>query len=169
MACERVRSVMVAFSTEEVRGDYNHTDPIRRSLANAMPTRRAGDAQFVLKPYWLKGAPPAKQLSRSASPVESGRHSPSRIKSTTYTTSTISKRVDYEYEDEAPVGSAAVHTAAARLPASQRGRLLLSAVVAAVLLLLAAEAVAGSSLDREEIELSPEIEEIRFASSISEY
>ena len=49
------------------------------------------------------------------------------------------------------------------------GRLLLAAVVAAVLLLLAAEAVAGSSLDREEIELSREIEEIRFASSISEY
>lgn len=66
MACERVRSVMVAFSTEEVRGDYNHTDPIRRSLANAMPTRRAGDVQFVLKPYWLNGATPASHGSPHA-------------------------------------------------------------------------------------------------------
>ena len=46
------------------------------------------------------------------------------------------------------------------------GRLLLAALVAAVLLLLAAEAVAGSRLDREEIELHREIEEIRFESSI---
>ena len=49
------------------------------------------------------------------------------------------------------------------------GRLLLAALVAAVLLLLAAEAVAGSRLDREEIELHREIEEIRFESSIREY
>lgn len=63
MACERVRAVMVAFATKDIRNDHNHTDPIRRALANAMSTRRTGDVQFVLQPYWLNGATPASHGS----------------------------------------------------------------------------------------------------------
>ena len=52
----RVRAVMTAYATEDVRDDYGHPDPIRRALAYSLSQRRAGDVQFVLQPYWLNGA-----------------------------------------------------------------------------------------------------------------
>ncbi|MFT4512865.1 MAG: putative AlkP superfamily pyrophosphatase or phosphodiesterase [Planctomycetota bacterium] len=63
MACKRVRAVMSAYTTEEVRGDFNHTDPFRRALAHALSSQRAGDLQFILQPYWLNGATPASHGS----------------------------------------------------------------------------------------------------------
>jgi len=59
LACERVRAVMLALPADDLRGDHDHPDPIRRALANAMSVRRGGDVQFVLQPYWLAGATPA--------------------------------------------------------------------------------------------------------------
>ncbi|MFT4839932.1 MAG: hypothetical protein ACI8UD_003143 [Planctomycetota bacterium] len=62
-ACQRVHAVMTAYATEDLRGDYNHFDPIRRALAHALSSQRAGDVQFVLQPYWLNGATPASHGS----------------------------------------------------------------------------------------------------------
>lgn len=62
-AAKRVRAVMSAYPTEEVRGDFNHSDPIRRALAHGLSKQRAGDVQFVLQPYWLNGATPASHGS----------------------------------------------------------------------------------------------------------
>lgn len=65
-ACERVAAVMSAFPTDDLRDDYAHPDPIRRALANALVSQRAGDVQFVLQPYWLNGATPASHGSPHA-------------------------------------------------------------------------------------------------------
>jgi len=65
-ACARVRAVMTAFPTDDLRDDYAHPDPIRRALANALASQRAGDVQFVLQPYWLNGATPASHGSPHA-------------------------------------------------------------------------------------------------------
>ena len=57
---------MVAYTTEELRGDFTHPDPIRRALAFALVERRAGDVQFVNLPYWLNGTTPASHGSPHA-------------------------------------------------------------------------------------------------------
>jgi len=62
-AATRVRAVMCAYPTEDVRGDFEHSDPIRRALAFGLSKQRAGDVQFVLEPYWLNGATPASHGS----------------------------------------------------------------------------------------------------------
>lgn len=58
-AAARVRAVMSAYPTDDVRRDHNHSDPIRRALAHSLANQRAGDVQFVLQPYWLNGSTPA--------------------------------------------------------------------------------------------------------------
>ena len=58
-AAAKVRGVMVAYATEEVREAFDHPDPIRRALAYAIVEGRAGDVQFVNRPYWLNGTLPA--------------------------------------------------------------------------------------------------------------
>ena len=65
-AAGRARGVMVAYTTEELRGDFTHPDPIRRALAFALVERRAGDVQFVNLPYWLNGTTPASHGSPHA-------------------------------------------------------------------------------------------------------
>jgi hypothetical protein len=62
----RARGVMVAYTTDEVREDFDHPDPIRRALAFAIVDGRAGDVQFVNKPYWLNGTTPASHGSPHA-------------------------------------------------------------------------------------------------------
>jgi predicted AlkP superfamily pyrophosphatase or phosphodiesterase len=62
-AAMRVRAVMSAYPTEEVRGDFKHTDPFRRALAHGLSKQRAGDVQFILQPYWLNGTTPASHGS----------------------------------------------------------------------------------------------------------
>ena len=63
LAAQRVKAVMVAYPTDMVRDDHNHTDLIRRALAHALSQQRAGDLQFVLQPYWLNGTTPASHGS----------------------------------------------------------------------------------------------------------
>jgi len=65
-AAGRARGVMVAYTTDEVREDFDHPDPIRRALAFAIVDGRAGDVQFVNKPYWLNGTTPASHGSPHA-------------------------------------------------------------------------------------------------------
>lgn len=62
-AASRARGVMVAYPTDALRGGFDHPDPIRRALAFALVDGRAGDVQFVNKPYWLNGATPASHGS----------------------------------------------------------------------------------------------------------
>ncbi len=58
-AAKRVHAVMSAYPTEEVRGDFQHSDPFRRALAHGLSNQRGGDVQYILQPYWLNGATPA--------------------------------------------------------------------------------------------------------------
>jgi len=62
-AAMRVKAVMAAYATEDVRGDHNHSDPFRRALAHGLSRQRGGDVQYVLQPYWLNGASPASHGS----------------------------------------------------------------------------------------------------------
>ncbi|MEC8252776.1 MAG: alkaline phosphatase family protein [Planctomycetota bacterium] len=62
-AAGRARGVMAAYASDELRGDFAHPDPIRRALAYGLVAGRAGDVQFVNRPYWLNGATPASHGS----------------------------------------------------------------------------------------------------------
>ena len=50
---------MTAYTTDELRDDHDHPDPIRRAMAFALVAERAGEVQFVTRPYWVNGTIPA--------------------------------------------------------------------------------------------------------------
>ena len=58
VAAAKAPGMLAAFPSDDVH-DRSAKDPIRRSLAFALCTGRAGDVQIVVKPYWLDGATPA--------------------------------------------------------------------------------------------------------------
>ena len=65
-AAAKVRAVMTAYATDDIVDAWDHGDPIRRALANALLPARAGDVQFVLRPYWVNGGIPATHGSPHA-------------------------------------------------------------------------------------------------------
>ena len=58
-AAASARGLCAAFSTSELLADGARGDPVREALLHAICAQRAGDVQFVLKPYWLDGIIPA--------------------------------------------------------------------------------------------------------------
>jgi hypothetical protein len=53
------QAISAAFATADLFDKGNSPDPVQRALALGLCRDRAGDVQFVIKPYWLDGATPA--------------------------------------------------------------------------------------------------------------
>ncbi len=52
-------AISAAFATADLFDKANSPDPVQKALALALCRDRAGDVQFVIKPYWLDGTTPA--------------------------------------------------------------------------------------------------------------